>query len=239
MLLSSCSSPIEDGARQLELEQELPDHPLDMIVGDKVLDPITGDIRPNNFKDLIGLPERDVAMATKLYESSKLNDSLYVLTQAKSYTEARAFSLLLKVRDSLVTDYFVLNDHRLSYTSIHIDENGLLLLCDDSWNNNLHWKRQDNILVISLDAHFGERWRYAPKPGTYAIMAHSLRKDRDIVVQAKVITGCTICYNVVELILEENGSCTQVKEVGFHNSSRSVAQEVLNEVFLGSRSITP
>ncbi len=104
MLLSSCSSPIEDNAGQKEIEQELPDYPLDSILGDKILDPITGEIRPNNFKDLIGLPEQDIAMETRLYESSKVNDSLYVVTQIKTYTEARAFSLLLKVKDSMVAD---------------------------------------------------------------------------------------------------------------------------------------
>lgn len=110
----------------------------------------------------------------------------------------------------------------------------MLLLCDDSRNHNRYWEKKDNILVLSLDASFGERWRYSPKPGIHPIMAQSIRKDQEVVVQAQVITGCTICYNIVELTIDTNGNCSQVKEVGFHNSSVSVAQEVLNEIFLGS-----
>lgn len=230
LLVTSCSPTVDEHTGLSEANKEEFVHPLDLILGDKVIDPDSGETRPNNFEDLIGFREQDIASGSVLYDALKINDSLYILDQTKTYTEARAFSLVLKVRDSLVTDYFVLHDQRV--VTWHITKEKMTFLCDDSRNHNLHWKSTNNLLLVHLDASFNELWCYTPKPSVHPIRARGLRMDQDLEVQAEVVTGCSICFSIVELKIDPSGSCSQVHEVRLHNSSHPVEQEMLNSIFL-------
>jgi len=233
LLVTSCSPAIDEHTEQAEVENVEFVHPLDLILGDKVLDPASGEIRPNNFEDLIGFREQDIASGSVLYNALKVNDSLYILDQTKTYTEARAFSLVLKVKDGLVTDYFGLNDQRV--VGWNITTENMTFLSDDSQNHNLHWKPANNLLLIHLDPGFNELWRYTPRPSAFPIRASGLRMKEGLEVQAEVVTGCSICYSVVELKIDATGTCFLVRDVQRHNSSYLLDQEVLNRIFLSNK----
>lgn len=204
-------------------------NPLDTILGDKVLHVDPPIIRSNNLDRLKGLPITLLEQSSLLYSTTKLNDTLWLLHQQKSYAEARSFTVLLKSKQGLIADLHIVHDHRVRSWSV--SDNDILLFSDDAENHNTYWKKENNILVMDLDGAFRERWRYVPETASHPIRASCILARHPVTLRAEVITGCEICFSIVELVLDTNGKFLRAKEVDLYNSSRHLDEERLNGIF--------
>lgn len=202
---------------------------LDSILGDKILDLNTHEIRNNNFELLKQLKVENLEEASTLYKVEALSNNYFLLKQTKIYSEARNFSLILKTDDDSVTEYYVLNDFFVRDVIQH--KNQFILLCDDFGNYNIFWKTSFTAKIIKLDKNFNEIWKYEVSDEDYPLEAESSRKtEKGSLHTINVITGCHICYSIAELELSDKGKFKSVKEIGVNNSEH-LSLEFLQGIF--------
>lgn len=205
--------------------------PLDLVVGDKIVNAKTGKIRGNNFKSLIGKDEKILLKKSRLYTIDKLDSNLYLIRQNSKYYEARLFNLLIKTRKEKISDYLCIND--LAVINIQKDlKNQIILLSDFEHNENIYWKTGNKIKILLIDNNFKELWSYVRKSNNYPLSGKTidLKKDK-YTFHIEVITGCHICLNVVELHLSKTGKFISAKVLEKQNSEKILGDAELRKIF--------
>jgi hypothetical protein len=201
---------------------------LDTILGDKVINIETNEIRENNFESFKNISVSDLKKDSKLYDITLIKENNYLLRQKKSYSTARLFNVLLKTKNDKIIDYFVLNDFRIS--DIIIDGNSFLILSDDFENENIYWSCELQMKIIKLDLNYNHIWDYkASYKNPLETVKIKSSKNFDTYT-INVITGCHICYSIVELKLSKSGDFISVNEIALHNSP-SITEEQLRAIF--------
>lgn len=226
LFLASCSAPTSREANVIPSTAHSTS--LDSILGDKIKDVDQKLIRPNNFNQLKGLSVKDLKLESSLYSVTPINKNYYLLKQKKQYSEARHFNIILKTQKGTVVDFYVSND--FSIKDCKITGTTISILCDDWDNKNIYWKGKQQVKVLQLDTDFQEIWNYEVDSNSPLQADKIISNSRAIVVKIHVITGCHICYSIVELELNNNGIAKSVKEVNLHNS-KSISIEKLKEFF--------
>jgi hypothetical protein len=205
-------------------------NPLDRILGDKYISPDS--IRPHNFDDLVGMHERALGDSSLLYHVEKADSTHYILRQTRLYWDARMFSLLVGVRDSVICDYHVLTDQAVA--DFVPTPGGWLLLCNGS--DTGHWRTPyRGMKIVQLDNRYREVWNYIPQ-GKFLLLGNRIQqRDGKPLFYINVITGCSICYMTAEIELDASGVCTAVRVAGRTDGGWIPPQEELEGLFLGGR----
>lgn len=201
---------------------------LDTILGDKILNTGTNEIRKNNFESLKNISVSDLRKDSKLYDIILIKENNYLLRQKRSYSTARCFNVLLKTKNDKVIDYFVLDDFRIN--DIIIDDDSFLILSDDFENENIHWSCKLQMKIIKLNLNFNYIWDYQTSYKNPLETVKIKSSDEFDIYTINVITGCHICYSIVELKLNKAGGFISVNEIELHNS-QSVPEEQLRAIF--------
>lgn len=230
MILISCGSPKKEERTNLPKGKEI--NPLDNVLGDKFISE-KDTIRVNNFKDFIGISIDNIKKGSKHYKIVKMEENFYLLQQQKVYSEARNFNALLKIVDGEILKYYIFNDFKI--VDFQFFENGIVLLCDNFENHNKYWVTENRIVVTKLDTNFTKVWEYsAPNEKTnFPLQANSFQKNQnEVTCLIKVITGCHICYKLVELKIDNaNGKYISSIEINEENSRDYMPQEVIDGIF--------
>jgi hypothetical protein len=201
---------------------------LDTIVGDKVISAATNEIRKNNFESLKEVSVSDLKRDSKLYDIIFLGENNCLLRQKKSYSTARLFNVLLETKNDKVINYFVLNDFRIN--DIVMDGESFLILSDDFKNENIYWTCKLQMKIIKLNLNFNYMWDYqvSYRSPLETVKIESSKNYDTYTIN--VITGCHICYSIVELKLSKTGGFISVNEIELHNS-QPVPKEQLKAIF--------
>ena len=136
--------------------------------------------------------------------------------------------MIIKTKKDAVIDFYVLND--FSIKDCNITGTNISILCDDWDNRNIYWKSKQQVKVLQLDMNFKEIWNYEVDSDFPLQADKMLSNSSTNVFRIHVITGCHICYSIVELELDKSGLAKSVKEVNVHNS-KSISIEKLKEIF--------
>ena len=89
--------------------QKRPPNPLDLILGEKILDYKTKEIRPDNFEDFLNLKRGNFTLLkSDIYNVTAIEDSILILTQSKTYLDAQKYSVIVKLNGENVFDYHVI-----------------------------------------------------------------------------------------------------------------------------------
>ena len=206
-------------------------NPLDLILGDKMIDEKTKAIRSNNFENLLALTRFDLEKHSELYSLKNLADDFTLLTQKKTYSEARNFDIILKLEKESVSKYFVLNDSRIE--GEYQDSSTLYILTGDIENHNVYWKTENKICLLKFDDQLNQFSKYTAKSNLYPLEAVSLRNENNqLIATVEVITGCHICTNTFELKFNETGNCTSAVEIAKTNSNVELDSAFISSTFI-------
>lgn len=190
---------------------------LDSIFGEKILNEKTGEIRKDNFNALYRLKKEQLSVKSKIYDINKLSDNLFLVSQKKNYEKARNFNLLLTTNKFNVSKFLVINDFDI--VDVKRDSIHWILLLSDFDQHNKYWKSEQQIKVLKLDENLNEIWSLT-RNSNYPLSGESLRIfNNKYSLKVQLITGCSICYTVAELVLTKNGEVTSVKSIGHQNST--------------------
>jgi outer membrane protein assembly factor BamB len=211
----SCEMKSEDIAQGTS-ETTHPFNPIDTILGDKVLSLDPNEFRYDNFNSLVDLDEDYLNWDSDLYEIEKLNDTLFIMRQKKTYTDARTFGIILKPSNGKIESYYVLNDFEI--IDVEIEPNHCLILASDFFIYSEHWKSEQQVKIIKLDDDFNEIWTfnlnvYKPLNGR----SLSINNDK-FYATIDVITGCHMCSVQVEFEFSRDGELLSYKQTGKENS---------------------
>lgn len=205
-------------------------NPLDTILGDKLISTEDNIIRNNNFKSLLNLPGLNLQMESKIYFIDPVADGLFLIRQKKSYTNARLFSLIVKVENEKISSYYILNDFNV--IDFQETNDALILLCSNFNNTCKYWSFENEIKVLKLSSSLKEIWQYTAKSHKYSLDGNKLDlKQGKCNALINIITGCHICFNTIELEIDEVGNCTNVTSKSKTNSTVNIDQFELNEIF--------
>jgi len=229
LLVFSCSKSDSNSNQTVPPLKKKYENKLDSILGDKIINISTGKIRPNNFYRLKEINVKSLLEKSYLYNVHPITKNFYLLKQNKSYSEARHFNIILKTNNKNVTDYYILND--LSVKDILPSENHFIILCDDFENNNSHWKSKQELQILKIDKNFKEIWQYK-RNDYFPFEAENSRIGKNSSFhRINVITGCHICYMIVELELSNEGKFKSLSKIGTHNSE-DIDLEILKKRFV-------
>lgn len=204
---------------------------LDTILGDKILDQATDNIRLNNFKSFKNLTEGDLLVESKLYEVTAIETDLYLLKQKKIYTEARRFSAILKVEDGIVENYYVSNDFTIK--DVERTDNSLFIISDDTNNHNSYWRYKKQVKMMKLDNGFNAEWEYKISSDDYGIEGCTVDvSNSDSHWDINVMPGSTMLEDIYRLELDELGVFKSVKWVSSsHLGTDFLTVDEKNEIF--------
>lgn len=231
LLLFSCSSGIKNDSKAVISPSIIEIvNPLDTILGDKMIDAKTGNIRPNNFHMLTKIPINVFYKPSKLYNIKKIDKDLFLVQQKKSYRDARLFYLLIKVGKNFPTNYYVINDfYVIDFQKVKDD---LVLLLSNLGNYNAHWKVDNEIKILKLNQDFNEQWTYSAIDKKICLDGEGIKVENgEILALVHLITGSHLCYDIVELEIDSNGNCVSAIELGNQHSSTTYKQSELNSIF--------
>ena len=228
LIISACQSETKNSNQKVAKNKV--DNALDTILGDKVISNDGKIKRSNNFKSLLKIPALNLQKPSNIYDIKPLGKDLYVIQQKKNYSEARNFDLVISAKENKIDNYFILNDFRIIDIKLFDDE--LFVLSSNFSNTSEHWKSDNEIKVIKMDSNLKVLWQYSAKNNSYTLDGNRIRLEKGkIKALINVITGCHICYSVVELEFDQNGNCIKVKEKNKHNSSVDIKQKELETMF--------
>jgi len=214
-----------------EIIEPTTSNPLDSILGDKLINEEVGEIRKNNFSDLLQLSKDDLLYKSSLYDVSELGEDFFILNQKRFYSEARLFSVLLKVEQENVVNYQVFNDFQIIDKSIN--SKGLFLLLGNFGNYNKFWKTNNEVLLIRFDHDLNQLWTYTPNSDQLPLEAVKIEfQDDYVIVTVNIITGCHICYNTFDIKIDNQGKCFYAVQIGEQNSSVVLNEETIDKVFI-------
>lgn len=203
----------------------------DTILGDKLINVKTGTIRPDNFQNITKVPLENLHTPSKIYNIKMIYNNLFLIQQKKRYDFARNFDLIVKIEKNRIISYFVLNDFKI--VDMKKDKEDLLLLCSNFENRNKHWNSVNEIKILKIDQNFNEIWQYSVKGQRYILDANKITNEtNNIKFLINVITGCTICYNIVELNIDTNGKCQSVLINELYNDPVPLKQRELDSIFV-------
>lgn len=222
-VLTSCSfEDINEGGIDFPIKI----NPLDSILGDKVINDEPREIRLNNFQDFYEITREDLGLTSKLYSITEIGSDCYLINQKKKYSEARNFTVLVKVNDKKISKYQVVNDFQ---TIDFINDNsGFSILLGNFGLYNEYWKPNNQIKVINFDFDLTEIWSYTSTSDDFPI--EGLEIDHHA-VKVNVITGCHICTNTFELKLNQSGKCISASQIYSTNSSTIFTKEMSSNIF--------
>lgn len=210
-------------------------NPLDTLLSDKISDDLSHIKRGNNFHRIVGMPLTVFRKPSKLYHFQLLDSSYAVLSQKHSFTHARSSSVVVHFdQDGKVRDYFILEDYFIKDIMRYKD--GVAVVGTDYENKNVYWNQKNNAKIVSLDEQLNERffyelpdWRTTDLPIYFDADLKTV-KGR-LAAWLGIITGCHICYVVVELVLDDKGKCIAVNGNRERAESRSLTQEEIQKLF--------
>lgn len=205
-------------------------NPMDSILGEKVINEALGEIRKSNFSDLLQLSKDDLLNKSNLYDVSELGDDFFILNQRRFYSEARLFSVLLKVEQENVVNYKVFNDFKIMDKSISSKD--LFLLLGNFGNFNKFWKTDNEVQLIRFDNDLNQLWTYTLNSDQFPLEATKIKCLNDhVTVTINIITGCHICYNTFEIKIDNQGNCLSAIQIGEQNSSVVLSEETIDKIF--------
>lgn len=210
------------------LKDTLQTSPLDTILGEKILNVETGEKRDDNFTSLLSLKKHQLQIESALYNIKQLDSNHFVLSQKKDYAEVRNFNILIKTDDSNVVSYLVFND--LLISDIKQDSTNWILLLSDLYQTNKYWKSEQQIKIIKLDSNFNQVWHFT-KNSSGPLFGQSVEVNSNTYsFNIEVITGCSICFTLAQLVLSKDGQVLSVKSIGRQNS-QALSDAQLNLIF--------
>lgn len=228
LIISACQSETKNGYQKVA--QNKVDNALDTILGDKVISNDGKIKRSDNFKSLLNIPAINLQKPSKIYDIKPIGKDLYLIHQKKNYSKARLFDLVVFVKDEKIKNYFLLNDYKI--VNAELFNNELFILSSNFQNTNGHWKSDNEIKIIKLDSDLKVIWQYSAKNNLYTLDGNELRLENGKTkALINVITGCHICYSIVELEIDQDGNCINVVEKNKLNSSVDIKQSELEVMF--------
>ena len=223
VFIVSCSEEQKNSFEEIKWNK------LDSVFSDKILYEKTEVIRKNNFEKLLNINVSDLLTVSKLYNTSRIDENYFLLEQNKYYEKARLFNAILKIDSNKVIDYYIINDFEIK--DVIVQDENILLISDDFENHNTYWENSKELKIIQLNEKLKENWNYRISY-TNPLEAVSIKVyDTHNSYIINVITGCHMCYNTVELILNKNGKLVSVKEIDLYNAT-SITNEKLNNIFI-------
>lgn len=202
--------------------------PLDTILGEKILNAETGEIRKDNFKSLLNIKKQELQINSSIYNLKQIDANYFILSQKKNYAEARNFNILIKTDDTIVKSYYVINDFHIS--DIKKDSANWILLLSDFNQTNTYWKSEQQIKIIKLDADLNHVWNFS-KNSSNPLSGQSLKVNtHNYSINVEVITGCHICYSLAQILLSKDGAFLSVKSIDSQNSE-ALSDADLNLIF--------
>jgi len=204
-------------------------NPLDSILGDKLLYKQSGQIRRNNFGDLLKITLSNLEAPSQLYAVQKMDRFHYILHQKNSYSMARAFDLLLETDSLKVVRYIAFQDNRIA--DWKRNEKGWLLMCDDWENANYHWQKKGRMKILQLDDELREIWKYEPAP-VQTVCGRKISADGDkTICLVNLVLSSHMVFDIIRLELDGKGKCTSAVWVGGENTSGDLPEKFIREVF--------
>lgn len=205
-------------------------NPLDLIWGDKFLELGSGEIRENNFQDVLTLLKQNLSDSSSLYDVSTEDSVFFFVNQRKMYSAARLFSLVLKVQGQNVAKFRAVNDFEI--VDMSSDTKGVTVLFGNFGFYGEHWKTDNEVRLVRFDNNLNEVWRYTPISNRFPLEALKIfSQDGCTSVWINLITGCHICVNKYEVKIDGLGTCISAIEVSRNNSDVTISDSMIDEVF--------
>ncbi|MBI1286951.1 MAG: hypothetical protein GC178_05170 [Flavobacteriales bacterium] len=205
-------------------------NPLDLILGDKLLELGSGEIRENNFQDVLTLSKQNLSDSSSLYDVYTEDSVFYFVNQRKMYSAARLFSMVLKVEGQNVAKFRAVDDFKVADMSS--DTKGVTVLFGNFGFYGEHWKTDNEVQLVRFDNNLNEVWRYTPISSRFPMEGLKIfSQDGYTSVWINLITGCHICVNTYEVKVDSLGKCISAIEVDRNNSDVTIRKSLVDEVF--------
>lgn len=225
--IASCL-PEPNSTRNNETEKSV--NPLDSILGEKIINEETRDLQEENFSVLKNISRKNLESHSSNYDVESVSEDFYVLNQHKFYSQARLFSILLKIDNKKTVAYLVKKDFKI--IDHFKDKEGLTVLYGNFGNRYKQGERNNEVELIRFDNELNEVWNYAPKSSIASLEALEIEnKNTFTKVNINVISGCDICKSKFELKIDNEGNCISAVETGRQNSTISFERSTIKEIF--------
>lgn len=226
--IAACSSASQSNS---QIEETKAINPLDKILGDKLVNEKSGEIRQNNFIDFLSISSEDLLRHSDLYEVTPVGAAFYLIHQKKMYTKARTFSAILKVDGENIVKYHVMDDFNIVDYMSH--SKGLSILYGNFGNYNEYWKTSNDIQLVRFDNNLNQQWRYAPKSDIFPLKAIEITNQYDYTsATIDLVTGCHVCTNTFVVKIDGLGNCFSAVEIFKTNSSAKIDKQSITKIFV-------
>jgi hypothetical protein len=138
-------------------EQEVFKNPLDLILGEKVLD--NGTLRKDNFDSILQIKASFLSDSSEIYKIEQLNANLFLLVRKKSYFNTRNYSLFVKIKGNTIVNYYSTTDFSANSKNTVLSGNRIYLLSNDFNSGSSNWKSSYMVRLTCFDLDFNEIWR--------------------------------------------------------------------------------
>lgn len=201
------------------------------MLGDKFLEEKNQNIRQNNFDEFREITEQNLLDSSKNYKVRKISSNTYLLQQTVSYTDARTFNVILKIKNTKVDKFYVLNDYIIKQFQEH--DGYLYLFADDMLNLNSFWKSKNGISIVKLDSDLNEVWNYQANNSVLPMQIDIHRTNQNhLEAWVQFINGCGLCFNNVLIYLDESGKCIKAIYKGKDHAYFDLTQSFIDSTFI-------
>ena len=244
--ISSCDAPFEADKKaeesylvdQRKLPQENPDtayqeNPLDLVLGDKVINEALSEFRENNYSDFTQVSKKDLGQHSLLYNVASMGDGFFAINQKKQYSHARRFSGILQSGREKVKKYVVVNDFEI--IDQQRDTEGMTVLYGNFGNVNTFWKTNNEVRLIRYDHELNEVWRFMPKSDPFPIEGLNIGSHGEqTTIHVNVLVGCHICGYTLKLGIDDSGKCISLCEVQRNGVPKELDKKLILDMFTDS-----
>lgn len=206
-------------------------NPLDLILGEKLLNESSGDTRQNNFSDFFNISRENLIQESDLYSVTSLDKGFFIINQKRTYLSARSFSVLLKTEDKHIVKYHVMNDFQI--IDQFQNDSTLFILYGNFGNYSEYWETNNDIQFTKFDKNLEPKWTYIPKSNQFPLEGIRIEEKNGYTnVIINVMVGCHICSHTYELKIDNHGNCFSANEIFKSNlSSPSIDENIIDDIF--------
>lgn len=230
-IVSSCGDKIDETSLKIDsAEENMSTSPLDLILGEKVLNYEANEIRPDNFKDFLNLKRSDFTDSSDIYDITVIDNLFIALKQKRTYNDAQKYGVIIKLNGEDVVAYEVI--YNFDIIDLLRNEEDLYILATQLNNVNDYWTTDRGINLRRMNSNLMTLWMYHNQVDEHPLNAQSIKMTNEgIVLNIDMITGCSMCYNDVDLLINKDGACTKATVNSIQNTSVRLSQDFLNSTF--------
>ncbi len=201
---------------------------IDSILGDKMLDGEKKLVRENNFDQLLNFQREDFNQESKLYTIVELTNSIFHVSQVKTYNEARNFELFIKMENDTVSDYLVIHDEKILDMIVRSDT---IFVLTQFIEVHREWKKNNGIAIYALGKDLTVYWK-KDFYGEYKLGAVKFDSNHpeNLAFYVELYEASQMVFNEYKVTFNEFGDVINYTHFRSMNTKRRPSDETLRHI---------